>query len=158
MENQMVRSNVGNEFMINEIIKSRRIKLSLDEAVISKECGLTIDEYIDIESYPDEIETVTHVREIRCLSRMLNLNIFLELGVNSKFNNNFDLLNINRHILAKEKRIKLGLTKVEFSEKIGFDIDIINKIESDYNFLETWSVELIRELAHQLDEEVELFF
>ena len=144
--------------MINEAIKTRRLTLGLSENEISQKCGLSIDEYTDIESYPDELETVTHIKEIRCLCKNLDFNIFSELGIHYETDSNdYTQANKNRHKLVRTKRKLLNLTEDELGNKIGFETPIIRKMESEPDFFETWSIELIRELAMQLDENIESF-
>jgi len=137
---------------INEKLKNQRILLNLSTNDIADNCKFTIHEYSDIESYIDEIITVVHIKDIRCLCKLLKLNIFFELGyMNNKEQDVSKPLNNNRCELVKEKRLKLNMNNDKLGDLIGFEIYIIDQLEADSNFIESWSLELVNNLANELN-------
>jgi DNA-binding XRE family transcriptional regulator len=134
---------------LNHAIRARRIELGIAKEEIVRVCGFTAAEYDDIEGYADELLTVTYLQEIRCLCKLLRLNIFRELGLEYN-SDDCSIKNNERHIFIKSRREELGISDSELTDKMGFVEGAINKLESNTDYLETWPLELIIMLAEQL--------
>ncbi len=133
---------------INQTIKNNRIRKGLSEEELAQKIGLTLMEYHDIEAYPDEIKTVTHLKEVRLLCKALDINLLDLLGVGEKFRDEKD--SIPRNQLIQRSRENLNLSREELADKIGFEKITVQEIENDESFLEQWSIELISNLAREL--------
>jgi hypothetical protein len=140
---------------INEKITQKRQNLGLSDTYVSSKIGITIDEYFDIETYPDEIFTVTILREVKSLLNLLTLDFFELFEIEcafcdlKKFFNSEYLL--SRNELIKKKRLAKSISPKELGDRLGFYEVAIAKMEKDENFLEGWVIENIANLANELD-------
>lgn len=138
---------------INEKIKLRRKKNGLTDLEVAAQVGLTIHEYCDVEWHPDEIFTVTELREVKKLCEVLQLE-FLDLfdmvcafcDESKPFPQEYLL---PRNELLRTTRTRIGLSAEELGDRIGFEEVAIIQMERDPDYLETWSIDLIKALSNE---------
>ena len=134
---------------INEKIIERREHLGLTDTDIVEKTNISIDEYYDIEAYPDEIFTVTNLRELKQLCIALDLDLFKLFKLSPFFpfkkeERNLEIAhNFPRHHLIKKRREELKLSQEELGELIGFEPIAVTHMEQDETYLESWSLELV---------------
>ena len=140
---------------INEQIAQRREALGLSDTYVSSKIGITIDEYFDIELYPDEIFTVTNLREVKLLLNLLSLDFFELFEIECAF---CDLKKpfisdylLPRNELIKKTRIAKKMSAEELGDRVGFYEIAITNMEKDKDFLEEWVIVNITNLANELD-------
>ena len=132
---------------INKKIKQARMACGLTDVELARRLGITIYQYGDIEFHEDELASVVKLSVVRRLCEILKLNAY-------------DLLEIpkddacptdqrrNELIIAQMKN--LGISNEELADSIGFEVVAIEEMRADPDFLETWTFDLIKELAEAL--------
>jgi len=141
---------------INEKIKARRELLELTDTDVVEKTNISIDEYYDIEAYPDEVFTVTYLSELKQLFIVLDFDLFELFKLPPFFPFRKEERNLEfahklpRHRLIKKRREELKLSEEELGSIIGFYPKAITEMEQDENFLESWTLELIIKLAKAL--------
>ena len=140
---------------INEQIAQRREALGMSDTYVSSKIGVTIGEYFDIETSPDEIYTVTYLREVKLLLDLLSLDFFELFEIKCAF---CDLKKpfipdylLPRNELIKKTRIAKKMSAEELGDRLGFYEIAITNMEKDKDFLEEWVIENITNLANELD-------
>lgn len=83
---------------------------------------------------------------VRQLCQILDINPFDLLGI-SKDNAYADQKR-NELIISQMKN--LGISNEELADTMGFEVVTIEEMRTDPDFLETWTVDLIKELAGAL--------
>jgi transcriptional regulator with XRE-family HTH domain len=136
---------------IAEKIKMARKYQKLSDVVVAERAGLSIYEYGDIEAYDNEAETVLDLKRLKKLCKVLEINLFdlfsLEKPQSCYLNHDLE----KRNSIIYKRRNELGLTQDELGDKVGFYGFIIQEMESDGEFLESWCLEDIVTLAKILD-------
>lgn len=140
---------------INEKIAMERENLGLSDTYVSSKIGITIDEYFDLEAYPDEIFTVTSLHKIKSLFNLLSLDFFELFEIQCAFcvqKKPFleDFL-LPRNELIRKKRLAKRMSMEELGDHIGFYEIAIMNMEKNKDFLEEWVLENITNLANELD-------
>jgi DNA-binding XRE family transcriptional regulator len=140
---------------INEKITQKRENLGMSDTYVSSKIGITIDEYFDIETYPDEIFTVTSLREVKSLLNLLSLDFFELFEIECAFCDQkkpfLEEYLLPRNELVKKRRLAKRMSTEELGDRIGFYEIAISNMEKDENFLEGWVIENITNLANELD-------
>lgn len=140
---------------INEKIEKRREELGLSDVYIHSKTGITVDEYYDIEAYPNEIFTVTPLYDVKALMQVLSLDFFDLFETQCAFCKErkpyLEEYLMPRNELIKKKRMAKGMSKGELGNRVGFFEIAITNMEKDKNFLEEWVLEKITKLANELD-------
>jgi DNA-binding XRE family transcriptional regulator len=140
---------------INEKITQKRENLGMSDTFVSSKIGITIDEYFDIEAYPDEIFTVTSLREVKSLLNLLSLDFFelseIQCAFCAQKKPFLEEYFLPRNELIKKKRLGKGMSPEELGDILGFYEITITNMEKDANFLEEWVIENIANLANELD-------
>jgi transcriptional regulator with XRE-family HTH domain len=134
----------------HKLIKARRESLGLSGVQVSKQIGLSVSEYGDIEQYEDELFTVTQLHQIRKLCDVFGVQLFQLLDLTCTFCGPVPFLTdylLPRNELVKRQRNSLGISQEALSDEIGFEMVAIENMELRDDFLENWSFELIAELA-----------
>lgn len=131
---------------INKKIKQGRLNCGLSDVALARRLGISIYEYGDIESYDDELASVVDLHVVRQLCQILDIDPFDLLGI-SKDNAYADQKR-NELIISQMKN--LGISNEELADTIGFEVVAIEEMRTDPDFLETWTVDLIKELAGAL--------
>lgn len=155
-ENQSAYHLFFEAMKINEKIKERREHLGLSDTDIVERTNISIYEFGDIEAYPDELITVTYLKEVKELCVILKFDVFELFGISSHYplksekETNHINYTLPRQKLIKKKREELKLSQEELGDNIGFNIIAIEEMEKDEEFLEKWTMELIIKLAKEL--------
>ena len=130
--------------------------MGLSDTDIVEKTNISICEFGDIEAYPDELVTVTFLKEVKELCVILKFDVFELFGISSHYplknegeTNHIDHT-LPRHKLIKKKREELGLSQEELGDNLGFYTIAIEEMEKDEEFLERWTMELIIKLAKEL--------
>jgi transcriptional regulator with XRE-family HTH domain len=138
---------------INEVLRSQRMKLGLDEAEVARRSGLSLDEYRDVEQHDDEAFQVLHLGNLRLLCGVLGLDPLDLLGITCAFCSGPSAGSVpggGRHEVVRSRRVALGLSQADLAERIGFEAGVVGDIERDPDYLEGWSAELVLALAQVL--------
>jgi len=137
---------------INQAINRRRLELGLtiDQAAIA--AGLGESEYLDMELYPDEALSVATLGQLRATCRALELDLAQLLTIGERPVEAYpeEYRGNPRDKILRERRQSCGMSPNELSEKLGFKEIVVEQMETDPDFLEGWSVELVRTLASTL--------
>ena len=138
----------------NEIIRTRRLQLGLSDRFVSENAGLSIPDYVDIEQHVDELRKTLPLRNLRKLCAVLDLNI-LEL-IEGKLDQSTPVIThkpcqTSRSELVRGRRAALGLSLHQLAERIGFEEYVVAELENDSDYLESWSIELIKNLAANIE-------
>lgn len=139
---------------VNDTIRCKRLELCYSEGEVARVMGITIHAYCDMESYTEEITTVTQLKQIRKLVEFLELGFYQLFDIKCRFCSNDIEYNkdfgLARNELIKLKRLKTGLAPYQLGNKIGFYAKAVHDMENDPDFLESWSIELIQKLSDEL--------
>ncbi len=135
----------------NETIKEARQRLALSMNHVSERSGLSWNEYFDIELHRREAFQVAHLGKMKKLCDVLALGLFDLFGIACEFCERTELAvragPAHRNELVRSRREELGLSQDELGDRIGFETIAIKNMESDPAFFDSWSVELVLELA-----------
>jgi hypothetical protein len=139
---------------VNEAIKEARTRVGLRDIDVAAHAGLSIDEYFDVEMHGDEAFTVVHLRHLKKLCEVLQLDLLDLFGIECAFcggqQHAARLAPTPRDELILARREALGLTPDQLGDLIGFETVAIKDMEKNPDYLEGWSVELVVELAGHL--------
>lgn len=132
---------------INEQIETRRLELGLDDVEVAARCGLSIYEYGDVESYPDEFATVLDVEKAKRLCRILGLDIFSLTGLEppDPSQGNSQRNDVVTHHLGIAK-----LARSDVAKRANLHDEALAEIEADSSKLDLMPVQQIIELAKAL--------
>jgi DNA-binding XRE family transcriptional regulator len=140
---------------VNQTIREARTRLRLRDTDVAARAGLSIHEYCDVESYEDEAFRVVHLGKMRRLCDVLGLDILDLFAIGCASCGKREQVATGhqgpRDEMIRARRANLGLTQDQLGDLIGFETVAIADMETDPDFLETWSVELIVELAGHLE-------
>jgi len=145
---------------VNQTIKAARERFGLTLADVAARSGLSWNEYFDVELHDDEAFTVVHLRHLKKLCEVLQLDLLDLLGIECAFCGKQEqaaaMPPVPRDELIRTRRVAFGLTQDQIGDLIGFYTVAIVDMENDPGFLERWSVELIVELAGYLEVPVQV--
>ncbi|MEO8326333.1 MAG: hypothetical protein ABI618_10815 [Nitrospirota bacterium] len=132
---------------INEKIKQARLSCGLSDVELASDLEITISEYMDIEFHEDELASVVDLHVVRQLCQILHLDAYDLLGIPKGDTCPTDQ---KRNELIISKMENLGISNEELADQIGFEVVAIEEMRADPDFFETWTVDLIKELAGAL--------
>lgn len=132
---------------INEQIETRLLELGLDDVEVAARCGLSIYEYGDVRSYPDEFATVLDVGKAKRLCRILGLDIFSLTGLEppDPSQGNSQRNDVVTHHLGIAK-----LARSDVAKRVNLHDEALAEIEADSSKLDLMPVQQIIELAKAL--------
>lgn len=140
---------------VTEKIKLRRKEFGLSDIDVSKSAGLSIHEYGDLEQHADEIFTVTEFHKVKKLLQVLKLDFFELTETGCAFCDEghpyVKDYSLPRHELICKKRDDIGISREELGDRLGFYEIEIENLESDPNQLDTWPIELIKNLSNEIN-------
>jgi transcriptional regulator with XRE-family HTH domain len=135
-------------------IRIRREELGLKMSDVARSARIGIDAYRDIEWHEDEAFTTANLGTMRAICKFLRLDLFslfdIDGDLSSEVGAERHASKPIRNIVISTKRIALGLTREELGDLVGFETIAIDQIEENPDFLEQWSIQLIENLASQL--------
>lgn len=122
----------------------------MTDVQVAENAGLSIYEYGDLESYDNEAETVLDLKKLKALCEVLEINLFDMFSLEKPQSGylSYDLK--KRDDIVLERREALGFTQDELGDKVGFHGYVIQEMESDREFLESWCLEDVIALAKVL--------
>jgi transcriptional regulator with XRE-family HTH domain len=145
---------------VTEKIKMRRKELGLTDVEASKETGLSIYEYGDIEQHADEIFAVTSLSKVKEILRILKLDFFELFEIHCVFCGESQACvkeyALARHELIRKRREGKGLSREELGNRLGFYEAEIENLETYPDHLETWPIDLIKSLATELNVPIQI--
>ncbi len=133
---------------VNQLIREKREALGLSKAKISESCGLSIMEYHDLETYPDEAFTVLSLGSLLCVCERLNLEIGELFGWQLEVRQSDNGMEFKDFI--SRVRQSRGLSIGELSDAAGVKEQGIVEAEMDTSALLFWPVEFVKALADAL--------
>jgi transcriptional regulator with XRE-family HTH domain len=135
----------------NEVFRNARTKLGLTQAEVARRSGLSVNEYSDVEHHGDEALRVVHLRSLRSLSEVLQLDLVKVFGIECAFCGKKEASRVGaarpRNEVIREARAGLALSQADLADRIGFEPRIVERMEANPDFLEGWSLELVVSLA-----------
>jgi transcriptional regulator with XRE-family HTH domain len=144
----------------NETIKERRESLGRSMDEVAAEIGLTWNEYWDVEAHADEIETAVALMHVKSLCRVLGFHFFDLFAIQCPFCHDATLVSteysLPRNQLIRQKREEKKLSISELADRLGFYDEAVEKMERDPDFLETWPMEHISNLAREIGVPVQI--
>ena len=147
---------------INSIIEKRRRELGLRDIYVAEKIGLNIDSYCDIEWHEDEISEFPHLKEVKKLFLLLQLDFFEMVDLICPFcskQKKYDLeYNFPRNELINKRRKDLNMTTAEFADKVGYYEIAILEMEEDPDFLEEWPISEILLLSDIISTPPQILF
>jgi len=136
---------------INEKIKNRRLELGFSDKEVADKLSIPIHSYFDIEAHKDEIFLYPELHHVKKLCDILKMDIFSLLDMTCDFcNGNKNYLteySYPRNILINKKRLELGISEESFGDRIGFSKEAVVSMERDSEYLETWPIDYIKDIA-----------
>lgn len=136
---------------VNDIIKSTRLRLGLSRDDVALRAGLSWNEYFDLELHPNEAFDVVHLRNVKQVAKVLHLDVLDLFGIRCAFCGDPKLAvpgpHLSRSELVRDRRAAIGMSQENIADRIGFETIAVAQMESDPDFLESWAVGLIQELA-----------
>jgi transcriptional regulator with XRE-family HTH domain len=138
----------------NEKIKNRRLQLGISEIEAAQKSGLSIGSYWHVESRDDEVFEVPHIKNLKQLFSVLELDPFEVFELECAFCSGAPFLQeylLPRSEIVRRHRLAKGWSREELGDKIGFYTVAIEAIETDAEYLDSWCVNLVREFASILD-------
>jgi len=142
---------------VNEIIKRQRMALRAEVGDLAQVIGITVESYLDIEAYPDEVLTVTTVVEFRRLCAALSLDfatLCAELYADYLAAENFDSAQKTpsegdgNPVVAR--RSALTISPEQLADLVGYDVSLIERVETDLAAIDSCGFEFCFELAAHL--------
>lgn len=130
----------------SEILKRRRGELGLSDVDVAEACGLTIEQYGDVEQHTDEFQTALTVLEARRLCAALKLRLPDVLGLPS-----IEPLKLKRSEAIRMARLKMNLSVNSFADLIGFESSIADRIEEEADFIDDLPIEVVTNIATVLN-------
>ncbi len=139
---------------VHEKITKRRNELGISVRDAARGIGVSLEEYNDIEGHADEISTVTHLSEVKQLCALLKCEFLDLFGMRCDFctkslRSDEELL-LPRNELIRRRRELRGLSAFELADRLGCSEVAVEEMEGDEDFLESWSIDLIRNLAREI--------
>lgn len=135
---------------VSETIKSARERKRMTDVQVAEKTGLSIYEYGDLESYDNEAETVLDLKKLKVLCKVLEISLFDMFSLEKPQSNYFHYDKKERNDIVFNRRKALGFTQDELGDKVGFHGYVIQEMESDSEFLESWCLEDVVSLAETL--------
>ncbi len=140
---------------LSKEIKSRRLKLRLDDIFVAHQARLSIHEYYDIEAYSDELFSVVPLYHVKKICGILKLDFLSLFDIPCVFCNkatpHIEDYWLNRASLVHKKRIAMNLSEKDLANMVGFDEKEIKYIETYSAHLESWVIDNVIKLAEQID-------
>jgi transcriptional regulator with XRE-family HTH domain len=135
----------------NVAIREARQRLGLSETDVAARAGLSPNEYLDLEAHENEAADVVHLSDLKKLVEVLHLDLLGLFGIGCVFCEHPELPTPDPHVtrndLVRRTREAMGLSEDDLGDRVGFETVAIVAMESDPEFLESWSVGLVQELA-----------
>lgn len=131
----------------NDLIRAKRQTLGMSDEEVARAAGISVDQYGDVEQYPDEFASSLTLSEARNVCAILGIEIIHLAGLDSVHSKKI----CNRAHLIKSKRELKKMSAINFSSKLGFDISTVQIMESDKDFLEAWPLDLVLQVASVLE-------
>jgi len=137
-----------------EILEQRRLEKRLTKEAVWSSAGMTSSEYQDVEDHGPEAFEVLRLHQLRRICACLDLDMVrlvdecLPAPFTGEFSREWARMRRNELILAARGR--RGWTQDELADRIGFETVAVERMELEGAFLESWSVDLITELASVL--------
>jgi transcriptional regulator with XRE-family HTH domain len=139
---------------VNDTIRDTRLRLGLTKDEVAARVGLSRNEYLDLELHDHEAFDVVRLRNMKEIAEVLQLDVLDLFGFECAFCERPELaapgLHLSRADVLRHSREAVGLSQDDLADRIGFETLVVAQMESDPEFLESWSVGLCTELASVL--------
>lgn len=129
---------------IGEFLQQKRLEKGYSDVELAKIMGITIDSYCDLEFYDDEI-SILSIQKLKKLSDILGITPIKIFDVVIS-----DLKELELSKIINKRREEKGLTIEETADLIGYEPNVIEKIEKNED-LDNLSIGVLIELACALD-------
>jgi transcriptional regulator with XRE-family HTH domain len=134
---------------VNEILKQKREALGIDEVKISHLTGLSVYEYGDLEAYPNEFFDQISLGEAKRVCQVLQIDIKSLLPGCVESDNPQPRV-IHRNVLVTQERERIGLTREQLANQIGYETVAIDQVEAEEGYLDSMSPSAILDIARVL--------
>lgn len=132
-------------------ITNRRNELGFTEDEVAKKVELSIYEYGDVEAYDDEALESLSLSKLKKLCEVLQLDIFTLFSIPQLDLNELQSWMRPRSEIVRHQRIKMGLSHEELGDRIGFFGYIVEEMEKEHQFFESWCLEEILNLSKEIN-------
>jgi transcriptional regulator with XRE-family HTH domain len=130
-------------------IKRRRMTLGLTDGQVAKAANLTVHQYADVEQHEHEFRTQLELREAKRICHVLGLSLGDLLEVPNASQEGLRALeSLTRAEIVKTRREAVGLSIRQMSDELGFEESVLEKIESDPDFLESMPIDFVLTLSN----------
>lgn len=144
----------------NEKIKARRKELGLTDIEVAKLVELSIYEYGDVEQHAHEIFEVVALQEAKKICIALGFVFFELFDMHCAFcvegKPHTEDLSLLRNELIASRRKKLGLSREELGNRVGFYEVEIENLENNPEHIEAWPIDFIKDLAVIIDVPIQI--
>jgi transcriptional regulator with XRE-family HTH domain len=132
----------------NQMIRNQRLSLGMSEQKLADIAGMSIFEYGDIESHPDEFKMTISISQAKKICSILELDLCELIGI-EKMHKSMDILDLG--LCISNARKALGLSILELADSLGFDKSIVLELESNSKSLGELPIFFAEDLANILN-------
>lgn len=139
--------------LVNAKIRDRRLELGLSDTEVAYRARLNIYEFRDVEAHADEAFVVVPLYHLKKICTTLKMDFLGLFEIPCAFCGGAPFLDdyrLRRDVLVRKKREELALSAEQLGDKIGFHGAEIELLETYTAHLESWVIEHILDLGHQL--------
>lgn len=137
--------------LVNKILLNRRTELGISEGEICRLTGLSIYEYGDLESYPNEFLELISFNQAKLICNVLQLDMInLIENCNNRAKDSLIEPALAVNLLLKKAREEHGFTIADIADAIGYEATTIESIEREKDYIQTMCISAILDLAKVL--------
>jgi transcriptional regulator with XRE-family HTH domain len=134
---------------VNDIIKQKRESRGISIQEICSRTGLSANQYEDLESYPHEFFEQISLGKVKKVCHVLEIDV-KSLLVESSEQKSFPQRSVPRNLLVTQERERLGLTREQLADQIGYETIAIEQVEAEEDYIDSMSPSAILDIARVL--------
>ncbi len=138
----------------HERIGARRRERGISETEAAQRSGISFNEYWDIEHQAEEAVEGADLWQVKRVCAALGLDLLELFDIKCAFCEEHQPFRqeylLPRNDLVRKTREALGITASELGDRLGFFETSISEMETNPEFLESWSINLNLALASEL--------
>lgn len=137
-------------------IRAAREAWGLSTAEVAGRTGLALPDYADLEETPGALREAIDLRHLKRVCEVLELDLFALLDLLCGYCGGegapvHDQARPPRHERVRARREALGLPAETLAARVGVRVEAIDAMTRDPNFLDTWPVAFVEDLARLLE-------